>query len=148
MTTPLERVLGALPSARQRGGQWLARCPAHADKTPSLHIGEKPDGVVVLHCFAGCEPSEVVAAIGLELADLFPAPPLHAPGGSHRREIVRRPSRLSPLDALRLLQREASIIVLAGLRLRDTQPLSDDDRARLLTAMRLIDAIVFGEGAS
>jgi hypothetical protein len=44
------------------GGKWarsygLARCPCHADKTPSLKLTDDPrkDDGIDLHCFAGCD---------------------------------------------------------------------------------------------
>ncbi|MBK6590648.1 MAG: DUF3987 domain-containing protein [Acidobacteria bacterium] len=48
----------------------MARCPAHDDKSPSLSITEKDDKVLV-HCFAGCTPDEILSAVGLEFRDLF-----------------------------------------------------------------------------
>jgi putative DNA primase/helicase len=56
--------------AHQRGETWVARCPAHDDHTPSLHITPKDDKVV-LHCFAHCTAEAVVQALGLTMADLF-----------------------------------------------------------------------------
>lgn len=55
----------------------MAKCPAHDDKNGSLHITEK-DGGLLMHCFAGCEFDEVIAAVGVEKKD-FPFP-----GGSNR----------------------------------------------------------------
>jgi len=37
-----------------------------------LSIGEAGDGTVLVKCFHGCSASDVVHALGLELADLFP----------------------------------------------------------------------------
>ena len=51
-------------------GRWMACCPAHQDKSPSLAITEVDDRVLV-YCFAGCETSDITAAIGLNVADLF-----------------------------------------------------------------------------
>jgi hypothetical protein len=48
----------------------MARCPAHQDKSPSLAVNEAEDRVLI-HCFAGCETTDVTAAIGLNVADLF-----------------------------------------------------------------------------
>ena len=54
MTSPTERALDLLEDVRQTGlDQWMARCPSHEDKTPSLSIREGDDGRVLLHCFAG-----------------------------------------------------------------------------------------------
>ena len=68
---PIDRLLEHLDGVRRSGRGWTARCPAHNDKTPSLSIAEGDDGRVLLNCFAGCETSSVIAALGLELADLF-----------------------------------------------------------------------------
>ena len=53
---------------------WRARCPAHqgASQT-SLALTPDTDRVL-LHCFAGCAPATIVAAMGLTLADLFVKP--------------------------------------------------------------------------
>jgi hypothetical protein len=71
--TPLELVLERLEDARGAGDKRTARCSAHDDRHASLSITERADGAVLLHCFAGCPPEEIVAAIGLEMRDLFPS---------------------------------------------------------------------------
>ena len=59
------------------GGHFMACCPAHDDRNPSLSVRETNDRVLV-HCFAGCSAGQVVAAAGLSLADLYPnSPPAH-----------------------------------------------------------------------
>lgn len=45
-----------------RNGKAMCRCPAHADKSPSLSITEK-DGRVLMHCFAGCTFEQVMDAM-------------------------------------------------------------------------------------
>lgn len=55
-----------------RKDRWKACCPAHSDNSPSLAIQELANGQILLRCFAGCEAVEVVHAVGLTLADLFP----------------------------------------------------------------------------
>jgi len=68
-----EVLLSRLEQVKQTGkDRWLARCPAHPDKHPSLNIRETPDGKVLIKCFTGCGAADVVAAVGLELSDLFP----------------------------------------------------------------------------
>ena len=52
--------------------EFIACCPAHEDKSPSLTIKELPDGRILIHCFAGCSPLEIVNAVGLTMGDLFP----------------------------------------------------------------------------
>jgi hypothetical protein len=61
MTPTAESIAVAL-HARRSGARWMARCPAHEDKGPSLSIVER-DGVVLVHCFSGCQQSAVLAAL-------------------------------------------------------------------------------------
>lgn len=69
--TAVDRVCSRLERVRKSGSGWTARCPAHEDGSPSLSIGEGDDGRVLLRCHAGCTTEAIVAAIGLELRDLF-----------------------------------------------------------------------------
>ena len=63
-------LLGRLDAVCQ-GDQWVAKCPAHADDSPSLSITEE-DGKILLHCFGkGCAVEDIVRAIGWEMRDLF-----------------------------------------------------------------------------
>ena len=58
-------------TVRRVHGGWQVSCPAHEDRTPSLSVKAGRDGRVLLHCHAGCETADVLAADGLELVDLF-----------------------------------------------------------------------------
>lgn len=52
---------------------WMARCPAHDERTPSLHITMKDDGRLLIHCHGQqCSPHDIVAATGADLGALFP----------------------------------------------------------------------------
>lgn len=51
---------------------YMAQCPCHEDKEPSLAVSEGDDGRVLLKCFAGCDTEDIVKALGLSMADLFP----------------------------------------------------------------------------
>lgn len=57
---------------REREGQWNACCPAHQDRSPSLAVGETEDGRVLVHCHGGCSVDDVLAAVGLDMTDLYP----------------------------------------------------------------------------
>lgn len=69
----LQQILQQLESVKPSARGFSARCPAHDDRGPSLSIKEGEDGRVLVHCFAGCTPQEVVTELGLVMADLFPA---------------------------------------------------------------------------
>jgi len=66
----IEELLERLDGVRRQGDGYIARCPAHEDKNPSLSLTER-DGKILLHCFAGCPPEAIVSALGLEMKDLF-----------------------------------------------------------------------------
>jgi hypothetical protein len=66
-----DRLLDRLHGVRRTGRGWIARCPAHADRSASLSVCEGDDGRVLAHCFAGCDVTDVLAAVELTLADLF-----------------------------------------------------------------------------
>lgn len=52
----------------------MACCPAHEDKNPSLSVKENSNGDVLINCFAGCNSTDVLSAIGLEMKDLYNMP--------------------------------------------------------------------------
>ena len=66
----LDRVVAALEGRGSRRSGKNYQCPAHDDATASLSLTEA-DGKALLHCHAGCQNDDVVAALGLTLADLF-----------------------------------------------------------------------------
>ncbi len=51
-------------------GGWMACCPAHDDRNPSLSVTLKDDRWL-LRCHAGCAAGDVLAAVDLEWGDLF-----------------------------------------------------------------------------
>ena len=65
-------VLAAFSGVRKTGPGWTARCPAHEDHRASLSIGRGDDGRWLLKCHAGCGVDAILAAVNLELRDLFP----------------------------------------------------------------------------
>ena len=70
----IENLLSRLQNVRRRGkqNQWMASCPCHVDKTPSLSIADNA-GKILLYCFSQqCTPSEICDAIGMDITDLFP----------------------------------------------------------------------------
>lgn len=56
----LARELFALAVGRN---EWMAKCPAHADDKPSLHISVGRSGKTVVHCFGRCTQDEVLDAL-------------------------------------------------------------------------------------
>jgi hypothetical protein len=84
---PVEKVLDRLEGVRQSNGSWKALCPAHDDSKPSLSVSEGDDGRALLKCFAGCNNPEIVAALDLDMSDLF------AQRNGRRKKSSSTPSR-------------------------------------------------------
>ena len=70
----LQAILSRLKKVKKtKPGSYLACCPVHDDKTPSLAVTEKQDGTVLIHCFGcGAGGLDVCSAVGVEPSELFP----------------------------------------------------------------------------
>jgi len=124
----LGALLSRLEGIKRTGpSTWIARCPAHEDRRPSLSIRECNDGRILLHCFAGCAVEDVLRAADLDFAALFPEGVV-----SHHVPSERRP--FPALDVLRCVGFEALVVAVASGNLAKGLELSEFDRSRLLLA--------------
>lgn len=81
-TRQIDLLLSRLPKVKKTGtDKWIASCPAHHDKSPSLSVAIGKSGAPVLFCHAGCGAADILAAMDLNFADLYPRRP--APHGEH-----------------------------------------------------------------
>ena len=84
--TPIQRLLSRLDGVRATSPErFVARCPAHADKDPSLSIRVTVDGTALIRCWAGCDTADVLAAVDLTFRDLFVQDPGRPPANSRPR---------------------------------------------------------------
>jgi hypothetical protein len=115
-------------------GRWIACCPAHKDENPSLSIEELEDGRTLIHCFAGCGAIEVLDAVSLDWAPLFPP-------SVDRQEF--KPSRRSiPAGALlQIAEMEILAVYLLATDLRASKTISDADFERLGQAAARLGAL-------
>jgi hypothetical protein len=72
VSAPVKNLLSRLQGVRRSGKGWMAKCPAHDDRNPSLNISEGEHGRVLLQCFAGCSALKVINAAGMTARELFP----------------------------------------------------------------------------
>ncbi|MFZ4539637.1 hypothetical protein [Propionivibrio sp.] len=128
MSSPAEKFLARADVYRYKAGatHGVFKCPAHADKRASATWRELDDGRLLIHCFAGCDAPSILAAIGLEMTDLYP----ERLTDSGKRE--RRPFLAT--DALRCVAFEALVVAAAAAALATGEPLSSVDRDRLMVA--------------
>lgn len=105
-----DRLLSRLSGVRETGSDhWLALCPAHEDRSPSLSIREMENKVLV-HCFAQCAVQDVLAAVGLGLSDLFPDLASINYEGRRRPQAKPIPAR----DILTALRHEFAVVAIAS----------------------------------
>ena len=71
----IETLLSRLDKVRHtHKNQWVACCPVHGDKNPSMGISLTEEGKILLHCFScNANALEIIGAIGLDVNALFPA---------------------------------------------------------------------------
>jgi hypothetical protein len=121
----LERVKPTGPS------RWVARCPAHEDRGPSLSIRELDDGRILLHDFGGCGTDDVLGALGLTMSDLFPKP---LPGNGPARSYAATHSRIPARDLLEIISEETTVVAIVAADLLAKKSLSETDWQRLAQA--------------
>ena len=124
--------LSRLTKVKRTGqGQWLACCPAHGDKNPSMSIREGDDGRVLVNCFAGCGIEEITSAVGMNVSELFP-PSLV----SDHEKPIRPP--FNARDALEACALETTVVVVCASDMAKGNELSEGARKRLLLAAERI----------
>lgn len=69
----VEDFLSRLKKVRKSGpGEWLACCPAHDDRSPSLGVKQGDDGRILVKCFALCSFEDICGAAGVRPSDMMP----------------------------------------------------------------------------
>lgn len=106
---PIETFLNRLHKVKSKGkNKWVALCPCHNEKTPSLAITDD-NGVVLMHCFGcGANAVEVAGAIGVDLGELFPD------GVTYEKQGRRYFPADQVLDALKV---ESTVLYLISKRM-------------------------------
>jgi hypothetical protein len=134
----IDQLVAAL-QGRRMGAGWIAHCPAHDDRSPSLSIREDHDRILV-HCHAGCEQRDVIAA--LRSLGLWPE--------RERRQLPRRTRREIEEDRADLLAASYWAITAEMLAEWVLEELSEVDPERhrmtkLLQTIRLGEASMVAE---
>jgi hypothetical protein len=133
LTDGITRLLDRLDKVRQCApDRWMACCPVHGDKRPSLSIRLAEDGRILLNCFAEkCAAIEIVQAVGLEVADLFPRPDTHEPRKHVRQGVTAR-------ELLDLVAHEALVVMILAEGVIENHGIAPECMERLTAAVRRI----------
>lgn len=123
-------LLARLEGVRGRNGSWSAKCPAHADRSPSLSVKDGGNGLILMHCFGGCGTDDVLGALELTMTDLFP---------ERLGDFRARRGSFSAMDALRALTFESSLVAIEVSRAAEGHPV--DANRLALAAGRIAEAL-------
>ena len=140
MNPSLQMLLNRMEHLRPAGdNRWRCRCPVHGGGgRDSLSIKSCDDGRVLIHCFAGCEPLEILKVCGLELTDIMPERLTHHATPTERKKWRHQATMADWERARSKIQQESRIIWIAGKQIIDGKPLNDVDDARLDEALEQI----------
>lgn len=128
------QLLDRLDGVRQTAqGRWIAKCPAHQDRSPSLSVRELDDGRVLVHDFGGCGALDVLSAVGLDWNALFSE---KTPGPSQPSH-----SRVPARDLLMILAEEATLVGIVASDFLAERAISETDWGRLATAVGRINTV-------
>jgi hypothetical protein len=129
--TALNTLLSRLERVQPIGNnRYKALCPAHDDRSPSLAIKDDSDRLL-LHCFSGCETTDVLGAIGLTFADIMPDKAM----GNFKK--VKKP--FYAMDVLGIIKFEATLVYIYATEMANGLNLTSTDKERLVLATSRIN---------
>lgn len=131
----IEEFIKRLNKVKRHGTAYVACCPAHDDRSPSMSVKEGTDGRILVHCFAGCSHDDIVSAMGLEQKDLFADSRLTSNG----RAAYARQKRQDELRGT--LAHESLILSMVRHKLEKGEALTPEDRERAEAAMQRVREI-------
>ncbi|MCO6428240.1 CHC2 zinc finger domain-containing protein [Nitrosomonas communis] len=123
-------------------GRYLACCPVHDDKNPSMTVTVKPDGVVVMYCHAcGAKGLDIVNALGIDPSALFPL------ADNPRYEKQQR-SGFSAWQLLHALEKDLLVVLIAinDFLLNGKKPCQSDVDYLTDVCKRINEALQYLEG--
>ncbi len=86
--------------------KWVALCPAHNDKTPSLSIRQLEDSRILINCWSGCGAIDVLESIDMNFQHLMPDDAISYRGIKGRDKTERMAIAESILEMLPLWQKK------------------------------------------
>lgn len=136
----IDTLLSRLKKVQKAGpASWMCLCPSHQDRSRSMKVTQAQDGRTLIHCFAGCEPDNILAAVGLSIEDLFDDPLFH-------KAKPIKGTKVFPREVLQAIRTELMIVILSANDLRKGKSLSEVDRERLdLSYSRITNAMELAE---
>jgi len=125
----IESFLNKLQKVRKQGhGKWVALCPCHSEKTPSLAISDD-NGIVLIHCFGcGAGAVDVAQNLGVDLAELFPDS-----GGIKYEKQARK--YFNTDHVFQALKTESTVLYLISKNMLEGQPMTKQLKDEIYKSM-------------
>lgn len=137
-SSPSQVLLANLKNVRRTGADsWRTDCPnpVHDRGRGMLSVTDR-DGVLLLHCHGCHDTPAILKELGLTLADLYERPINPTP--EQRRVAQQAAKRSGWAAALRVLDDESLVVLLAGCEIANGMRLVPKDHERLVTALERI----------
>lgn len=132
----VDNFVSRLQKAKRTGkNSWLACCPAHDDKHPSMSITEGDDGRVLVKCFAGCSIDEITGSVGMDISELYP--PKEFDEFAPKQKIG-----FNARDVLAAISLEMTIVVICASDMAKGKTLGEESKKRLLLAASRITTAI------
>lgn len=135
MTSPREKFLSLVKHRETGRDHGVFYVPTRDDLNASGTWRETSDGRLLIFDHGGDSASEILAAIGLELSDLYPEPV-----AGHRK---RDSHPFNAADCLRAVAFEGTVVLASGAAMLAGEPF---DRDRLVLALERINAALAAAG--
>lgn len=134
ITMQIEKLITRFSKARPTAlNNWIACCPAHDDKQPSLAIKDAGNGMILLHCFAGCSLSDICSALNIEISDLMPD---QVVGHHFRRQLF------DPVTVLESLSEKATIFAIYASDVASGKQLTPEEKQKIFDISVLFNQAV------
>ena len=136
----IDQFLSKLEKVKRRGGgKYMASCPCHKDRSPSLSIKDD-NGTILMRCFSQeCTPHDICAAIGFDMRDLFPPSDYSNFSPDDYKPESKKRSYFSADQMLAALQDETLVAFLIADEMTKTT-IDAATKARLVLAVSRIQA--------
>lgn len=99
-----------------------------------MSIREEPDGRILFHCFAGCNKEDILAACGMEWADVMPE------RVGHHAPAVKQP--FSAVAALNHMHQEACVMIQMANVIKAGGRITKQERERLIATTGKLAEII------
>ena len=100
--------------------KWIARCPAHDDRSPSLSVKAISNDRTLIHCHAGCGANDILDALGLDYSALYPDEGENYPPAQNRRQ--------------KAAEKEITVAILLGEYMKQGKRLTESEKQLVIKA--------------